>query len=114
MHLQDQIHWQRLHYIITSYALEGNDGESFRAQLQDLLEHYPQSWIEFSLIEVLVRHWHLPPLPRGLMFLQEAQYVLKQWRHNGEISQINSHQFQSITGLTPLAIMPLESQICEL
>jgi hypothetical protein len=113
MQLTDQILWQRIHYIITSYRLMGNDGEGFQIILREMLDHYPQAWIELSFIEVLVRHWHLPPLPRGVLFLQEAKHLLTQWRRGESCSQINASQFQCITGLTPLALTPLPSPMRE-
>jgi hypothetical protein len=112
MKLQERIDQQRLDHIITSYALVGEDTLCFQSYLQDLLRHYPTPLIELSLVEVLVRHWSLPPLPRGIPFLQEAWAILHQWEQGEGTSSITSIQFEWITGLTPLRVSHSQLNIC--
>ena len=104
MDLQQQINQQRIHHIITAYGLEGQDSLYFQSSLHDLFRQYPSAWIEFSLVEVLVRHWRFPPLPRGILLLQEALVILRQWEQGQGHSSLTVHQFEWITGLTALPI----------
>ncbi|MFZ9738892.1 MAG: hypothetical protein ACO3EZ_12865 [Prochlorotrichaceae cyanobacterium] len=114
MQLQDRVNLERVNYIITSYGLEGGDGDSFQSGLRELLQQYPQAWVELALIEVMIQHWHLPPMPKGLIFLQEVQHLLTQWIQGESFSSISDQQFQWITGLTPLAVCEQPVKTCEL
>lgn len=113
MQLQDRINRERVNYITTSYALEGNDRDAFQLYLCELLQRYAQGWVELALIEVIVRHWHLPPLPKGVPFLQEVQHLLREWAQGDRGSTINALQFECITGLVPLGISQCQVEICE-
>jgi hypothetical protein len=113
MQLQDRINRERLNYITASYALEGNDRDAFQVYLCELLQRYAQGWVELALIEVLVQHWHLPPLPRGVAFLEEVQRLLRQWAQGDRCSTVNELQFQCITGLVPLVVSQVQVEICE-
>ncbi len=108
MQLQDRINRERVNYITTSYALEGNDRDAFQLYLCELLQRYAQGWVELALIEVLVQHWHLPPLPRGVPFLEEVQHLLRQWDRGDWCSRVSDLQFQCITGLVPLVVSQVQ------
>ena len=114
MQLQDRINLERVNYIITSYALQGDDGDSFQSCLCELVQQYSQAWVERALLEVMIQHWQLPPLPRGLVFLQEVQHLLKRWVRQDCFSTVSDQQFQWITGLTPLTICQQSVKACEL
>ncbi|MEA5463988.1 hypothetical protein [Leptothoe sp. PORK10 BA2] len=85
MDIQERINRQRVHHIVASYQLDGDDGDVFAECLAQLLETYPQSLIELSLLESIVKGWSEMPMPRGMLFIQGVHERLRSWQPELEI-----------------------------
>jgi len=109
MELQDQLRLQRIKHIISSYELEGNEGDFFHQHLDALWHLYPSPWLELAFAETLVHNWSHPPMERGLQFLVQVDNQLQKWAEHGLISVITPEQFQHITGLDPRSVFEILS-----
>lgn len=105
MTLEERVRWQRIAYIVESYQLSGDDGETFEAYLSDLLDRYPTPIIELAFAESIVDVWTLVPLPRGIAFLDHANTILQEWEENGVSSRLMPLDFHQITGLDPAPVL---------
>ncbi|NER78243.1 MAG: hypothetical protein F6K42_01445 [Leptolyngbya sp. SIO1D8] len=96
------LQWQRLHHIVNSYSLAGEELETFSPKLDLLVKDYPWFLIELALVEVLSQNWLRYPMPRGLLFLEQVQRCLQKWQEAAIVSSwVTPDQFEQITGLTP-------------
>ncbi|MBE7382021.1 MAG: hypothetical protein F6J95_011485 [Leptolyngbya sp. SIO1E4] len=96
------IQQQRLHHIVESYSLAGEELETFAPKLDLLVKDYPGFLIELALVEVLVQNWLRYPMPRGLLFLEQVRDRLQAWQEAAMVSSgVTPEQFEQITGLTP-------------
>ncbi len=94
---------QRLHHIVASYELAGEDAEPFMTHLQSLRQQHPSALIEWALVDVLVQNWLRYPLPRGQRFLNQVQAQLEDWQTTGTVSSaLTPSQFEHVTGLRGL------------
>ncbi|MBT9312373.1 hypothetical protein [Leptothoe kymatousa] len=84
MDIQEQIHRQRVHHIVDSYQLYGDDGDAFAEYLAKLLETYPQALIELALVEVLIKEWSNIPMQKGLAFIFGVYRRLQVWQPETE------------------------------
>ncbi len=105
MTLEERVNWQRIAYIVESYQLSGDDGETFEAYLCDLLDRYPMPIIELAFAESIVDVWTSVPLPRGIAFLDHANKILQEWEENGISSRLMPADFHQITGLDPTPVL---------
>jgi hypothetical protein len=101
MDIAEEISQQRVKHIISSYQLDGNEGNSFDLRLEKLLETYPAPLIELAAVETLVEHWLTVPMVRGVAFLAQVLVKLQTWELDTVVSTITPDQFQQITGLDP-------------
>lgn len=104
MELGEQINQQRVKHIISSYQLDGEEGESFLIYLNELFLAYPTPLIELALVETLVSNWLTVPMVKGHSFLKQVHEQLKTWENQEIFSSIAPDQFQQITGLDPTPI----------
>ena len=86
MDIQERINRQRVHHIVASYQLDGDDGDAFAELLTQLLETYCQSLIELSLLESIVKGWSEIPMQKGLPFLHGVHDRLRAWQPDLDIS----------------------------
>ncbi len=105
MTLEERVSWQRIAYIVESYQLSGDDGETFDAVLSDLLDRYLMPIIELAFAESILDVWTLVPLPRGVAFLDHASKILQEWEENGVSSRLMPSDFHQITGLDPAPVL---------
>jgi len=105
MELWEQVSRQRVHYIIDSYELQGDDIEDFDDYLDELLVAYAPPQIELAIVDTIVASWLKLPLVKGVEFLVEAHDRLKSWEntHNSKTA-LTASQFQQITGLDPMPV----------
>ncbi|MEL6230128.1 MAG: hypothetical protein AAFR24_09465 [Cyanobacteria bacterium J06627_3] len=80
MDIQERITRQRVHHIVASYQLDGDDGDAFADTLNQLLETYPQSLIELAITESIVEGWSDVPMQKGIPFIQKVQKKLRAWQ----------------------------------
>lgn len=85
MDIQERITRQRVHHIVASYQLDGNDGDAFADILNQLLETYPQSLIELAIAESIVEGWSDVPMQKGIPFIQKVQKKLRSWQPELEL-----------------------------
>ncbi|KGF71626.1 hypothetical protein DO97_17145 [Neosynechococcus sphagnicola sy1] len=104
MDIQERLSRQRVHYIVSSYQLAGDETAAFEDYLEDLISTYPLPLIELALTETLVHHWLQLPLLRGIGFLVPVHQRLKFWQGHPITSTLTPEQFQQITGLDPQPI----------
>ncbi len=104
MKIQNQLNRQRVRHIVSSYQLEGSDGNDFYTGLQSLLQSYPTALIELAFVETLVDAWLRVPLLRGLDLLAQVHQKLQIWEKYPIASTVTSQQFYQITGLDPTPI----------
>jgi hypothetical protein len=104
MEIWQQLNRQRVKHIVSSYHLNGDEGNQFDRYLEELFDCYPCPLIELALIETLIDHWLSVPLVRGVEFLTQAHNKLKQWDVQPIVSTITPEQFQQISGLDPTPI----------
>ena len=120
MTLDDQIKKQRVKHIVSSYQLDGEDGEACTHYLDELLDRYASSLIELAFAETIAQNWAQMPMPRGIPVFEQVHALLKSWetratstdRTSGAaLSSLNPDDFQHITGLDPSSIFePFDSQ----
>lgn len=101
MPLQQSLNWQRIQHIVTSYNLAGENPDGFQSHLQHLLNSYSCIAVEWCLVELIVHHWHCPPLPRGVDLYPDLQQRLDRWPNSSLPQPLSPAQFQQITGLSP-------------
>lgn len=104
---QSQINYQRVKYIIESYTLEGQDGDSFWTFLDELLGTYPAPLVELAIAETIATNWLQVPMPRGIDCLVQIQSLLKTWETPPIVSRLTPSSFRDITGLDPAPILAL-------
>lgn len=104
MELGEQINQQRVKHIISSYQLDGDEGEPFFVYLDELFLAFPTPLIELAIVETLVSNWLTVPMVKGHSFLRQAHEQLKAWENQEIFSSIAPDQFQQITGLDPTPI----------
>ncbi len=76
MDLQTRIERQRIHHIIDSYNLQGNDSIEFKQRLEHLFADYETTRIELAIVDTLILTWMaLPPL-KGLDFIDRVELRL--------------------------------------
>lgn len=97
MDIQERINRQRVHHIVASYQLDGDDGDAFAELLAQLLETYPQSLIELSLIESIVQGWSEIPMQKGMRFLQGVHDRLRLWQPDLDISSSPSTPLKTLS-----------------
>ena len=85
MDIQERITRQRVHHIVASYQLDGDDGDMFADVLTQLLETYPQSLIELALTESIVKGWSDVPMQKGVPFIHQVQETLRSWQPDLEL-----------------------------
>ncbi|MBC7515564.1 MAG: hypothetical protein H7237_03875 [Alkalinema sp. FL-bin-369] len=105
MTLEERVSWQRIAYIVESYQLSGDDGETFDAYLSNLMDRYLMPIVELAFAESIVDVWTSVPLPRGIAFLDHANKILQGWAENGVSSHLMPSDFQQITGLDPAPVL---------
>ncbi len=104
MEIREQLNRQRVKHIVSSYQLNGSEGNGFNLYLEDLMQHYPQPLIELALVETLIDQWLTVPLLRGIEFLVQTHSKLKAWENCPIVSTITPAQFQQLVGLDPTPI----------
>jgi hypothetical protein len=105
MELWEQVSRQRVHYIIDSYELHGDDTEDFDDYLDELLVAYAPPQIELAIVETIVASWLKLPLVKGMEFLVQAHDRLKSWENtDSSKTALTASQFQQITGLDPMPV----------
>ena len=104
---QALIHYQRVKYIIESYTLAGQAGNSFWVYLDDLLTKYPSPLVELAIAETLAVNWLQIPMARGIEFLTQTNALLDNWATPPITSRLTPNHFQQITGLDPAPILAL-------
>jgi len=105
MELWEQVSRQRVHYIIDSYELHGDDMEDFDDYLDELLIAYAPPQIELAIVETIVASWLKLPLVKGVEFLAQAHDRLKSWENvDTSKTALTASQFQQITGLDPMPV----------
>jgi hypothetical protein len=92
---------KRIHNIIVSYRLTGDDCPSFDIYLQQLMEQFPLLLLELALVETLARRWLHIPLEKGVAFLQSVYNVLQEWQTEAFKCHLTPLHFEMITGLDP-------------
>jgi hypothetical protein len=105
MTLEERVSWQRVAYIVESYELAGNDGETFDAYLAELMDGHDLPIIELAFAESILDLWTVIPLPKGILFLDHVHQLLQEWSDNGVSSRLMPSDFQQITGLDPAPII---------
>jgi hypothetical protein len=105
MTLEERVSWQRVAYIVESYELAGDDGETFDTYLAELMERHALPIIELAFAESILDLWTVIPLPRGIKFLDHANQLLQEWADNGISSRLMPSDFKQITGLDPAPII---------
>ena len=105
MTLEERVSWQRVAYIVESYELAGDDGETFDAYLAELMDRHALPIIELAFAESILDLWTVIPLPRGISFLDHAHQILQEWAENGVSSRLMPTDFQQITGLDPTPVI---------
>lgn len=105
MTLEERVSWQRVAYIVESYELAGDDGETFDAYLAELMERHALPIIELAFAESILDLWTVIPLPRGIKFLDHTSQLLQEWADNGISSRLMPSDFKQITGLDPAPII---------
>lgn len=104
MELWEQISHQRVHYIIDSYELQGDEIEDFDDYLEELLIAYAPPQIELAIAETIVASWlKLPPI-KGTEFIKQAHARLQAWEGISVKPTLTGSQFQQITGLDPTPV----------
>ena len=103
MELWEQVSRHRVHYIIDSYELHGDDMEDFDDYLDDLLIAYAPPQIELAIVETIVASWLKLPLTKGLEFIEQTHTRLKSWESKSQTT-LTASQFQQITGLDPTPV----------
>ncbi|MCG9886460.1 MAG: hypothetical protein MH825_12995 [Cyanobacteria bacterium] len=88
-------------HIVDSYRLFGEEGDDCRPLLQAWLETMPPPLVELALVETLVAAWRTLPLPRGRVFVRQAQDWLEDWLAGRRVISIQPGQFRAVTGLDP-------------
>jgi hypothetical protein len=105
MELWEQISRQRVHYIIDSYELQGDEIEDFEDYLEELLIAYAPPQIELAIVETIVASWLKLPLIKGTEFIKQAHERLKAWEGISNFkTSLTGSQFQQITGLDPTPV----------
>jgi hypothetical protein len=105
MTLEERVSWQRVAYIVESYELAGDDGETFDAYLAELTDRYALPIIELAFAESILDLWTVIPLPRGIEFLDHASQLLQEWDDNGVSCRLMPTDFKQITGLDPAPVL---------
>lgn len=107
--LQERIRLQRVRHIVDSYHLDQTDDEveklAFASVFAVVLRRFPPELVELAMVEILVQHWSIIPMPRGMGFLKPVCRRLRYWREHPVISRVGPEQFQLITGLEPLPVV---------
>ena len=96
MDIQERITRQRVHHIVASYQLDGDDGDAFADTLSQLLEMYPQALIELALAESIVEGWSDIPMPKGIPFIQKVQNKLQSWQPDLELLSGSSTSLKTL------------------
>lgn len=104
MTLQQQIQQQRVRHIISSYQLNGEDGELCDTCLTAMLQVYPTGLIELALVETIVQNWARVPMLKGIEFFQQVETLLAQWQTSAISVSFSPTEFQLITGLDATSI----------
>jgi len=104
MELWEQVSRQRVHYIIDSYELHGDDMEDFNDYLEELMIAYAPPQIELAIVETIVASWLKLPLSKGLEFIEQTHACLKSWENINFKTSLTPSQFQQITGLDPIPV----------
>lgn len=86
MDIQKRIARQRVHHIVDSYRLDGDDRDAFIEALDLLLEAYPQSLVEIALTEAIVEGWSEVPMQKGMPFMQTVRARLHLWQPDATMS----------------------------
>ena len=105
MTLEERVNWQRIVYIVENYELVGTDGETFNTDLAEMISSHAMPIIELAFAETILDVWTVVPLPRGVLFLEHANNILKAWRENGFSGRLTPSDFKQITGLDPAPII---------
>ncbi|MEM7794536.1 MAG: hypothetical protein AAF579_08785 [Cyanobacteria bacterium P01_C01_bin.118] len=95
MNPQNRITRQRVHHIVDSYQLGGDDGDAFAEDLALLLDAYPQSLIELALTELIVKGWSEIPMQKGMPFMQKLRERLRCWLPNATMASQSGGLFSS-------------------
>jgi hypothetical protein len=90
---------KRIHDIVVSYHLAGDDGTSFEGYLAQLMERFPLVLLELALVETLVRQWLQIPFEKGVAFLQCVHGLLHEWQAETFQCHLTPAYFEMITGL---------------
>lgn len=104
MTLEEKISYQRVKHIISSYQLDGTEGDAFASCLEELLDVYATPIIELALAETLAAVWLRVPMPRGIEFLSCVDDRLQAWALDGITRTLTPEEFHHITGLDPLPV----------
>lgn len=105
MELWEQVSRQRVHYIIDSYELQGEDMEDFDDYLEELLIAYAPPQIELAIVETIVASWLKLPLTKGIEFMEQSHERLRAWENVSNFqTSLTASQFQQITGLDPVPV----------
>jgi hypothetical protein len=102
--LQDyQAHFDRRRpwHIVDSYRLFGEEGDDCRPLLEAWLGATVPALVELALVETLVAAWRTVPMPRGRVFVRQAQGWLEDWLAGRRVISIQPGQFRMVTGLDP-------------
>lgn len=76
MELQERILHQRIHHIIDSYHLRGNDPAQFNQRLEHLFADYETATIELAIVDTLITEWTALPPVKGLEFIDRVKLRL--------------------------------------
>lgn len=95
MELQDRISQQRVHHIIDSYSLRGNDSAQFNQRLEQLFADYEITAIELAIVDTLISTWMVLPPVKGLDFIDRVEFRLTA----NLPTLVTASHYRAITGL---------------